>query len=83
MDRQPIEALFDILLADSGKTLGIFFSMGEDDVREIMRHPAFAEVPFLLEVPGLDGKGPDEENVNRLKRIRDGEPEPAETSAGG
>ncbi len=40
MDRQPIEALFDILLADGGNTLGIFFSMGEDDVREIMRHPA-------------------------------------------
>jgi hypothetical protein len=27
-------------------------------------------VPFLLEVPGFDGNGPDAKNVRRLKRIR-------------
>jgi hypothetical protein len=28
-------------------------------------------VPFLLEVPGLKGKGPDVENIDILKRLRD------------
>ena len=36
----------------------------------IMGHPAFQDVPFLLEVPGADKKGPDKENVDRLKDIR-------------
>ena len=36
----------------------------------IMGHPAFQGVPFLLEVPGVDKKGPDKENVDRLKAIR-------------
>jgi deoxyribonuclease IV len=46
--------------------------IGLDGFRVIMGHPAFADVPFLLEVPGMDGKGgPDAENVNILKQIRD------------
>ena len=36
----------------------------------IMKHPAFRDVPFILEVPGFDKKGPDKENVDRLKSIR-------------
>lgn len=40
LDRQPVEALLDLLIADGGKTLGIFLSMSEDDVRTILRHPA-------------------------------------------
>ncbi len=36
----------------------------------IMRHAAFHKVPFFLEVPGIDGNGPDKENVDRLKAIR-------------
>ena len=36
----------------------------------IMGHPAFRDVPFLLEVPGADKKGPDKENLDRLKDIR-------------
>ena len=35
-----------------------------------MGQAAFADVPFLLEVPGMDGKGPDEENLRRLKQLR-------------
>lgn len=38
----------------------------------VMRHKAFRDVPFFLEVPGLDGKGPDIENIMRLKAIRAG-----------
>jgi len=45
--------------------------IGLDGFRALMAHPEFRDVPFLLEVPGIDGKGPDTENVDRLKRIRD------------
>jgi deoxyribonuclease-4 len=38
--------------------------------RSVMAHPAFRDVPFLLEVPGLDGNGPDAANIERLKTIR-------------
>lgn len=36
----------------------------------IMGHPAFRDVPFLLEVPGLEKKGPDRANVDALKALR-------------
>ena len=36
----------------------------------LMSHPAFRSVPFLLEVPGFDGKGPDSKNIQRLKKLR-------------
>ena len=44
--------------------------MGEDAFIAIMAHPAFRDVPFLLEVPGLEGKGPDKHNVDLLKQLR-------------
>ena len=44
--------------------------MGEEAFATVMAHPAFREVPFLLEVPGMDGSGPDRENLERLKAIR-------------
>lgn len=46
--------------------------IGYDGFRCLMSHSAFANTSFLLEVPGIDGKsGPDAENVNRLKRLRE------------
>ncbi len=45
--------------------------IGLDGFRTVMAHAAFADVPFLLEVPGFEGNGPDEENIRRLKQIRD------------
>ena len=33
-------------------------------------HPAFREVHFLLVVPGFEGKGPDQQNIDILKAIR-------------
>lgn len=45
--------------------------IGKDGFRVILGEPAFAGKTFLLEVPGIDGDGPDEENVERLKRLRD------------
>lgn len=44
--------------------------IGEDGFAVFMGHPAFRDVPFLLEVPGFEGKGPDLQNVEILKRIR-------------
>ena len=37
----------------------------------LLAHPAFRGLPFILETPGFDGKGPDLENVTRLKRLRE------------
>ncbi len=53
--------------------------IGYDGFKAVMSHPAFAGIPFLLEVPGMDKNGPDAENINRLRRIRDeiaGKPKP-------
>ncbi len=44
--------------------------IGLEGFRTLMAHPAFRDVPFLLEVPGFDGSGPDAKNVRRLKKIR-------------
>jgi deoxyribonuclease-4 len=48
--------------------------IGRDGFEAILAHPAVADVPMLLEVPGykLDGaaKGPDKPNLDRLKEIR-------------
>ena len=44
--------------------------IGEEGFTAIMGHPAFAEVPFLLDVPGFEGKGPDQQNIDILKKIR-------------
>ncbi len=44
--------------------------LGEEGFRSIMRHPAFERLPFILEVPGMNGtSGPDRENVDILKRL--------------
>ncbi|MCI0856745.1 MAG: hypothetical protein J4N98_08645, partial [Chloroflexi bacterium] len=44
--------------------------IGRKGFEVIMAHPAFAELPLLLEVPGEDGDGPDKPNVKILKSIR-------------
>ncbi|MCH8850868.1 MAG: deoxyribonuclease IV, partial [Chloroflexi bacterium] len=44
--------------------------IGRAGFEVIMAHPAFRDVPFLLEVPGLEGEGPDKPNVDILKEIR-------------
>ena len=44
--------------------------IGIKGFESIMSHPAFAKVPFLLEVPGFANEGPDEKNVGILKDIR-------------
>jgi deoxyribonuclease IV len=49
--------------------------IGEAGFEALLAHPALADVPFILEVPGYKlggaGKGPDKPNVDRLKAIRE------------
>ena len=45
--------------------------IGIEGFETIMGHAAFADVPFLLEVPGKDKKGPDKPNIDLLKDIRE------------
>jgi len=44
--------------------------IGRDGFANIISHPAFRDVPFLLEVPGYEDRGPDKANVEALKEIR-------------
>ena len=45
--------------------------IGLGGFQNIMSHPAFRDVPFLLETPGFDNQGPDQRNVEILKRLRE------------
>lgn len=45
--------------------------IGREGFTRILGHPAFRNVPFLLEVPGLDGQGPDKHNLDILKELRE------------
>lgn len=44
--------------------------IGREGFARMMAHPALKDLPFILEVPGLDGSGPDKPNVDALKEIR-------------
>ena len=44
--------------------------VGTAGFETIMNHPSFRDIPFILEVPGFDKKGPDKRNLDRLKDIR-------------
>jgi deoxyribonuclease-4 len=56
--------------------------IGEEGFLALLAHPAFADMPLLLEVPGFDHSGPDRQNVDRLRSIRSrlGLPEPVRPS---
>ena len=43
--------------------------IGLEGFRAIVNHPAFADVPGILEVPGFDGEGPDARNVRILREL--------------
>ena len=45
--------------------------IGVEGFEVIMAHPAFQDVPFFLEVPGMEGGGPDKANLDILKGIRE------------
>ncbi len=43
--------------------------LGLEAFRTIVGHPAFAELPGILEVPGYDGNGPDLRNMETLRAL--------------
>ena len=43
--------------------------IGAAGLRRILGHPALQGLPVVLEVPGLEGNGPDEENMARARRF--------------
>ena len=43
--------------------------IGEAAFERMLRHPVLDGVPFVLEVPGFDGNGPDLANVATLRRL--------------
>ena len=50
--------------------------LGEEAFARMLEHPALKDVPWVLEVPGYDNKGPDLQNVLDLKRLA-GRPVPS------
>jgi deoxyribonuclease-4 len=45
--------------------------LGDETFASFLARPELRDVPFILEVPGIDGAGPDRPNVDVLKRLRD------------
>jgi deoxyribonuclease-4 len=43
--------------------------IGEAGFRALLHDPRLADKPFILEVPGFDGKGPDAANMEILRRL--------------
>ena len=43
--------------------------IGEPGFRTLLHHPTLRKLPWLLEVPGIEGNGPDRENIEVLKRL--------------
>ena len=46
-----------------------FGLLGEDAFVKMLGHPALKDRPWVLEVPGMDDKGPDLPNLQTLKRL--------------
>jgi N-acyl-D-amino-acid deacylase len=57
--RAPVDALLDLLLADGGRTGGIYFHINEDDVRTILRdaHVAIGSDGLYTGRPGQPARG--------------------------
>ncbi len=45
--------------------------IGADGMRRILGHPALQRLPVVLEVPGIEGNGPDAENMARARRFHE------------
>ncbi|MFA9288919.1 MAG: deoxyribonuclease IV [Weeksellaceae bacterium] len=43
--------------------------VGIDVFKHLINHPKLETVPFILETPGFDGKGPDKQNIDILKSM--------------
>lgn len=43
--------------------------IGEAGIKQLINHPKFAHLPLILEVPGMEGMGPDKANIDRVKKL--------------
>lgn len=43
--------------------------IGEEGFRRMLNHPVLRPMPWILEVPGFDNKGPDAQNIQILQRL--------------
>lgn len=43
--------------------------LGKDGFKNLLNHPKLKDLPFILEVPGFDGTGPDRKNVETLQKL--------------
>jgi len=43
--------------------------LGEQPFARLLRHPALRKLPFIIETPGMQGTGPDRENLAVLRRL--------------
>jgi deoxyribonuclease-4 len=57
--------------------------LGYEGLARLVRHTAFAPVPFVLEVPGSEGHGPGLAEIALVKRMRQGAPNPRARIADG
>lgn len=53
---------------DNHQNIGDGF-IGSDGLSRLINHPKFAHLPLILEVPGLEGMGPDKANIDRVKSL--------------
>ncbi len=53
---------------DNHQNIGDGF-IGEAGLRSLLNHPKLSHLPLILEVPGLEGMGPDKENIDRVKAL--------------
>lgn len=44
-------------------------TLGVDPFKLIMNHPKLKDIPFIIETPGFDDKGPDKQNIDILKSL--------------
>lgn len=43
--------------------------IGEDAFRRMLKHPKLRHLPWILEVPGFENKGPDQKNIQLLHKL--------------
>lgn len=43
--------------------------IGTDGLKRLINHPKLSGLPLILEVPGIEGIGPDKENIDRVKNL--------------
>lgn len=41
----------------------------QSDFKQFLNNQLLTDIPIITEVPGLDGKGPDKENIKRIKHL--------------